>query len=208
MRTLFPVASVAVVLAVVGFKFWGLPPGSGAEAPQPEGRPAESTQHIEHMDATTAEPGSFDELLSHPNVERYLAREARKEKLQGYFNDEQGSDADSAWKLIEEVEGEGGMLAYEALALKLAWLEKNSESKAEFDQASEALLESYRTRAQQATEQYDPYRDVPGFAQYKEMETRIVAEVQGMTSFPEGMSRQEYLRNRLQEAREQAYSGE
>jgi hypothetical protein len=35
-------------------------------------------------------------------------------------------------------------------------------------------------------------------------EREIVAEVMGMTSIPDGLSRDEYLRRRLQQAREQA----
>ncbi|WP_299596253.1 hypothetical protein [uncultured Microbulbifer sp.] len=155
---------------------------------------------------TKVEPaGALDELLSHPNVIRYLEREARKERLQDYFSNLTGDSSGEAWQLIDEIERDGGMMAYEALALKLAWLEKNSSDRADFDNASAELLERYRERAQQASDAYDPHRDVPGFAQYKDMEKRIVLEVQEMDSFPDGMSRQEYLRRRLQQAREVAY---
>lgn len=45
----------------------------------------------------------------------------------------------------------------------------------------------------------------PAFAAYKAREAEIIAEVQGRTSFPGGMSRSDYLRERLEEARIEAY---
>lgn len=157
-------------------------------------------------DAGTSAIPSLDAVMSHPNVRRYLEREARKESLQAYFSDLENHDnAEAAWKLIDEIERDGGMLAYEALALKLRWLEQTSADKAAFDSAAEELLDEYRQRAQRSTEAYNPYEDVPGFAEYKALERKIVAEVRELDRFPDGMSREEYLRKRLQEAREQAY---
>jgi hypothetical protein len=48
----------------------------------------------------------------------------------------------------------------------------------------------------------------PRFQAYKTREAQIVAEVQAMRSFPAGMSRDEYLRQRLFEARAAIYSTE
>lgn len=44
------------------------------------------------------------------------------------------------------------------------------------------------------------------FLAYKREEARIVEEVMAMSTIPGGVSRDEYLRQRLQQAREQAYS--
>ena len=43
------------------------------------------------------------------------------------------------------------------------------------------------------------------FSQYKSEEKRIVDEVLTLQTIPDGLSRDQYLRQRLQEAREQAY---
>ena len=43
------------------------------------------------------------------------------------------------------------------------------------------------------------------FTRYKSDEKRIVEEVMALDSIPDGLSRDQYLRQRLQEAREQAY---
>ncbi|MEW5248960.1 hypothetical protein [Microbulbifer discodermiae] len=146
-------------------------------------------------------------LLSDPRVEAYLRKERDKLSLDDYFNGNDDTLSDQEiWQLIETIEAEGRVMAYEALALKLAWLERNSADKAAFEQAAAELVEAYREKSQRHTAEYDPYKEVPGFAEYKQREVEIVKEVQQMTSFPDGMSRQEYLRQRLQEARKKAYS--
>ncbi|MFC6634530.1 hypothetical protein [Microbulbifer taiwanensis] len=145
-------------------------------------------------------------LLSDPRVQTYFQRQKDKQALSDYFSDEGGElTAEEVWQLIETIEREGRMMAYEAMALKLSWLERNSASKAGFDAAARELVEEYRQKSSQSTEEYNPYEDVPGFTEYKKAEKRIVREVQQMSTFPNGMSRQEYLRERLLEAREAAY---
>ncbi|WP_193166375.1 hypothetical protein [Microbulbifer hainanensis] len=142
-------------------------------------------------------------LLDNPRVQTYFDREREKQALADYFSGgNSGLSDEQVWQLIEGIEGEGRILAYEALALKLEWLERNSDSQAEFEQASQALVEEYRSRSLQSAQAYDPYEQVPGFAAYKAEEQRIVAEVQKMDAFPQGTTRQEYLRQRLREARE------
>mgnify|MGYP000542138707 CR=1 FL=1 len=155
-----------------------------------------------------AVPGGEElaKLLSDPRVQTYFQRQKDKQTLSDYFSDEGADLTDrEVWQLIESIEGEGRMMAYEAMALKLAWLERNSASKIEFDAAAQQLVEEYRQKSSQTAKEYNPYEDVPGFAEYKEEEKRIVREVQQMTAFPDDMSRQEYLRRRLQEVREKAY---
>ncbi|MFI2813061.1 MULTISPECIES: hypothetical protein [Microbulbifer] len=146
-----------------------------------------------------------DQLLSHPRVEAYLEREEDKRALKAYFAGSATAPGDEeAWALIERIESEGRVIAFEALTLKLAWLERNSTGKEEFDQAAAGLMAQYRQRAE-AREEYDPYRDEPGFARYKAMEAQILQRVQEMDVFPDGLTRQQYLRRELQQAREKAY---
>jgi hypothetical protein len=147
-------------------------------------------------------------LLADPRVTSYFKREKDKQILAEYFApDGNGGEhnAEDVWQLIESIESEGRVMAYEALALKLEWLERNSANKQEFEQAAQGLVENYRQKSEQNMREYNPYEDVPGFAEYKEMEKRIIQEVQQMSSFPDGMTEQQYLRKRLQEAREKAY---
>ena len=198
-------AAVALIVTAGAALYWSQSPEGGVEvnfSPQYAATAPDDPAGIERAEMPLA---SVDAVMSHPNVQRYLQREARKERLQGYFDDIEHGDSEEAWRLINDIEREGGVLAYEALALKLAWLERNSADKASFDRAAKDLLETYRQRAEKAGGQYDPHRDVPGFSEYKSMERKIVEEVQAMQNFPDDMTRDEYLRKRLQQAREQAY---
>ncbi|WP_237060457.1 hypothetical protein [Microbulbifer sediminum] len=166
----------------------------------------DSASSVGIVEPARADPEAFqDQLLSHPRVEAYLDREEEKRTLRAYFssNGDAISDAE-AWALIERIEAEGRVIASEGLALKLAWLERNSAGRADFDEAAAGLIAEYRQKAE-AQQPYDPYREEPGFARYKAMEAAIIERVQAMDKFPEGLTRQQYLRRQLQGAREEAY---
>ncbi|QFT53448.1 hypothetical protein [Microbulbifer sp. THAF38] len=145
------------------------------------------------------------ELLDHPRVKAYLDREQLKQEIKEYFADLGNLSSSEAWDAIEKVENENRVTGYEALSMKLAWLEKNSLNEADFKQRAEELFNLYREKAQSVISRYDPHTQVPGFSTYKDLERSIVEEVQQMTSFPNGMNKHEYLRQRLQEARETVY---
>ncbi|MGL6160558.1 hypothetical protein [Microbulbifer sp.] len=193
------VIALALGAGVAVWRFFPSPAQNSADNPANEAPAGES---LDPAGLSREELGS---LLSDPRVQRYFQREKDKRSLQDYFNNSGELSAEESWQLIESIESEGRIMGYEAMALKLAWLERNSASKGEFDRAAGELVESYRRKSQQSAEEYDPYEDVPGFAEYKETEAQIVREVQQMTTFPDGISKQEYLRRRLQEAREKAY---
>ena len=69
-----------------------------------------------------------------------------------------------------------------------------------------ALMDRYRQHADQRMQAYAmEHAGDARFRDYKARERGIVAEVLGLRSFPGGMTRDEYLRQRLQQAREAAY---
>lgn len=98
------------------------------------------------------------------------------------------------------------MSADEARMLRLALLERGIADEAERLRRAEALAEAYRRDAevrQRAFEQAQA-RD-PRFVAYKSREAHVVAEVMAMREIPGGISRDEYLRQRLQAERERAW---
>lgn len=103
---------------------------------------------------------------------------------------------------IERREAEGELALNEALLLQLGMAKVLYAEEAQQKVEVERLMASYRQRSaeREALRQPDAR-----FAAYKQDEARIVAEVMALTSIPGGLSRDEYLRQRLQEAREQAY---
>ncbi|NVK37039.1 MAG: hypothetical protein HWE18_03860 [Gammaproteobacteria bacterium] len=206
---------LGVILAAgLTWQLASMPKLDTAEQANPTSTPAVST--IETTQPATSHPNN-DELselnpsdaeqaswLEHPNVKAYFARQEQKQTIKEYFDNPAGHDPQAIYELIEKIESEGRMVAFEALSLKLAWLEKNTTDKATFQAKSQAIIDAYKQKAQAMNDAYQP-EDIPGFTQYKAQEKRIIAEVNAMTQFPEGHNKQSYLRERLLQARILAY---
>lgn len=145
-----------------------------------------------------------DDLLSNEKTLAYLKKEEEKKRLQDYFENPTGENPQAIFELIEKIEQEGRVVAFEALSLKLAWLELNTTDAQDFQTKSEQVIEEYRKKAADSQAAHQP-SSIPGFDEYKEREQAIIHEINSMHEFPDGHTRQSYLRSRLQQAREMAY---
>lgn len=167
-----------------------------------------SGNHSEKNDPSVPEPHSEQQqsLLNNTKVQQYLQRQTEKQALQDYFNnpDNDAEAAKKAWLLIEKTEAEGGVLAYEALHLKMAWLEKNNPDRASFEAAAKDLMTTYQEKSLAAAEKYNP-ENTPAFKNYKAQELEIIQEVNRLETIPKGLTREAYLRERLLAARIAAY---
>lgn len=212
MKTTFgrlTVAGLALTLAIIGLLFFSSVDPILLE--KSANGPSRSIN--QKLIATKARKKGFDEahiqqLLENSTVTQYLQRQRNKQRLNDYFSRNTAAsnqENEAIWQLIETIEADSGMMAFEALALKLKWLERNTADQQEFDEAAKGLINAYRLKSKKVQQAYDPYKDTPGFAEYKAEETKINAEVQQMNTFPEGKTKQQYLRERLQTAREKAY---
>ncbi len=107
---------------------------------------------------------------------------------------------------IDEREKNKHLNAGEGLKLKIALIHATEPDEDKQALQVAELIARYRARAerQQAAFLAAQQRD-PRFQAYKTREAQIVAEVQAMRSFPDDMSRSEYLRQRLLEARAAIY---
>ncbi|UTA48917.1 hypothetical protein L1F30_05060 [Simiduia sp. 21SJ11W-1] len=145
-------------------------------------------------------------LLKAPEVQAYLQREADKAAMQAYFNSDPNNPdtAKAMWDYIERLEAQGSVMGFEALHLKMAWLQKNSANEAAFKERADALVAHYREHASASAALNNP-ENTPQFKTYKAEEKAIVAEVNAMSQIPNGLSRQAYLRERLLQARQRAY---
>jgi hypothetical protein len=96
--------------------------------------------------------------------------------------------------------------AGEAYTLKLSLIEAIEPDPQKRIEGVAELSLRYKTEAERKQAEFvaQQNRD-PRFRAYKAREAQIVAEVQAMQSFPSGMSRDEYLRQRLLEARAAIY---
>jgi hypothetical protein len=108
---------------------------------------------------------------------------------------------------IDKYEREGGLSAGEAVLLRTSLIKATIADETQRAARIAELTLDYRERADRRTAEYlaQHQRD-PRFQDYKARERSIVAEVMAMSSIPGGLSRDQYLRQRLQQARELAYS--
>ena len=103
---------------------------------------------------------------------------------------------------LTRLEQAGGLSAGETLLMRAGLIRETVPDGAQQDAQLRALQERYRAETQRrvATAQARPD---PQFGSYKVRENEIVSEVMAMETIPDGLSRNEYLRRRLQSAREQ-----
>mgnify|MGYP001179974871 CR=1 FL=1 len=92
----------------------------------------------------------------------------------------------------------------EALLLQIGLIRAVSTDEQEQKRRAEALIRRYQALSAER-EARQAQRVDPNFARYKAEEKRIVEEVLALQSIPDGLSRDQYLRQRLQEARERNY---
>lgn len=160
-------------------------------------------------------PGAFDT----PEARAALAAQAERQRFEKALRDFLANSAalDAAEReriaaeLDAQVEAEelaARMSGDEARMLRLALIERSSEDANERLRRAEALAEAYRLEAERRQREFEAQqaRD-PRFRDYKAREAQVVAEVQALREIPGGISRDEYLRRRLQAERERAYGG-
>jgi len=107
---------------------------------------------------------------------------------------------------IDGYERIGGLSAGEALLLRTGLIKATVADETSQAEQIAALMDRYRQHADQRMQAYaTQHAGDPSFRDYKARERAIVAEVTALRDIPGGLSRDEYLRQRLQQARESAY---
>lgn len=105
---------------------------------------------------------------------------------------------------IDALQRQGEVALSEALLLQIALIKAVSEDEDEQKRRAEALIERYQAISAEREAKLGQRSD-PNFERYKAEEKNIVEEVLGQQNIPEGLTRDQYLRQRLQEARERNY---
>jgi len=116
--------------------------------------------------------------------------------------EEARQQADEIARELSRIEQAGGLSTGETFLIRAGLIQATVADEQQQKEQISALRERYEAEAQrrsaQAPEQADPM-----FELYKVRESQIVAEVMAMETIPDGLSRDEYLRRRLQAEREQ-----
>ena len=168
-------------------------------------------------DETESRPLATDprlaELQQSPQARIYRERQDFEASSKRFLRDaaklgpvERSQQARELSASIDKYERENGLSAGEALLLRSALVKATVADGTQQAVQIADLTQAYRERADRRNAEYlaQHQRD-PRFQDYKAHERSIVAEVMAMRSIPGGLSRDEYLRRRLQQARELAY---
>jgi hypothetical protein len=197
-------------LAVGGGLWLGLA-GSGAEHAAP-GAPAVASAADTAGDragGTPLDKHAQQALLGDPAVRGYQARLRFAADYQDFIQGAAGlaeaerrSRAAALAREIDRREAAGELALSEALLLQVGLAQAEGGDEEAQKARADALVARYQalSAAREAKRAPDAR-----FTRYKADEKRIVEEVMALDSIPDGLSRDQYLRQRLQEAREQAY---
>ena len=174
-----------------------------ADAPLPEGTDAQ-------IAGSLADDIKRAELLQRPEVLDYQARLTFAGDYQIFIKsaaelseEERRQRAAALAKEIDRREAAGELALSEALLMQVGLVQAEGGDEAAQKARADALLARYQ--ALSAEREAQAKAPDARFSRYKSEEKRIVDEVMALDSIPDGLSRDQYLRQRLQEAREQAY---
>ncbi len=161
--------------------------------------PVAATAVTDHVTGT--------DLQSHPVVQAYHAFADFQQHSRGFFdNAERLSEQEKQAQLRQLLDGtnkyeqEGKLVPMEALVLKLAMLRYTSNGDDDYKAKAKNLIDQYKTQSDLREQAWLANPD-PNFIDYKRQEADIVKDVMAMTVIPDGLSRDEYLRQRLEQAR-------
>lgn len=165
-------------------------------------------------DATPSASPAWLRLQATPQARDHRERERFEADARDFFARasslrpvERSERADALSRQIDRYEGDGGLSAGEAVLLRTALVKATVEDPAEQVEQVAAIADRYRTHADQRMAAFAAQQaSDPRFQAYKAREAHVVSEVMAMTSIPAGLTRDQYLRQRLQEERERAYA--
>lgn len=166
------------------------------QAPRPAASPAPSAADTPAPAGQEARPVDVQERARFSERARAFFAQAP-----GLPPEEARQQADEIARELSRIEQAGGLSAGETFLIRAGLIQATVADEQQRKEQIRALRERYETEAQrrsaQAPEQADPM-----FELYKVREGQIVAEVMAMETIPDGLSRDEYLRRRLQAERE------
>ncbi len=144
-----------------------------------------------------------------PRVQKFQQRERFQQEVREFFArapalppEERAARARDIARAITHYEAEGEIAAAEALTLRSGLVRETVEDPIEQVVAIRGLQQHYQQQGERKQAEWEARSD-PELELYKAREREIVDEVMAMTTIPDGLTRDEYLRRRLQSAREQ-----
>ena len=175
------------------------------------GTPVAPPSSVEAADAVSSPLAS---LQATPQAQEHLERQRFEADAKDFFARsaslravERSERADALTRQIDKYEAACGLSAGEAVLLRTALVKATVDDPARQAEQVAAIADRYRAHADRRMAAFlEQQRNDPRFQAYKAREVQVVAEVMAATTIPAGLTRDQYLRQRLQEERERAYA--
>ena len=176
----------------------GMP--SDARRPQAEA-PDASSSALSSLQATPQAQAHRERQRFEADAKDFFARAPSLRAV------ERSERAGRLSRQIDRYEAEDGLSAGEALLLRTALVKATVDDPVRQAEEVAAIADRYRAHADQRMAAFAAQqRNDPRFQSYKAREAQVVAEVMAATTIPAGLTRDQYLRQRLQQERERAYA--
>lgn len=162
-----------------------------AKAPVPASAvPSQSNPPLDDSPVDVAERGEFNEA-----VRKFFAQ------APDMALEDRQREAEKIRRELARLERAGGMSAGETFLIRAGLIRETVPDKNQQAAEIDALKQRYENDSAQRQAQKQAQPD-PVFEQYKAREREIVQQVMAMETIPGGKTREEYLRERLQQERE------
>ena len=154
-------------------------------------------------------------LANTPQAKAYLERRRFSQDVMQFFAQARSLDpasrrraADALREKLRQQEAEHAISAGESMMLQIGLVREVETDPDAQAAALAALNERFKADADRDNQAWlQQLNNDARFQRYKQDERRIVDAVMAMSTIPGGLSRDEYLRQQLQQAREADYSG-
>lgn len=165
--------------------------------------------------ASTSSQARIRALENTPQAREWLGQQRFEQDARTFVRDaknmshaERERRAQALETQIEAREQSGELSAGDTVLLRAAMIEADSATSSEQMSRLAALAERYRTDAARREAAFAAQQKAdPRMQRYKTREKAVVAEVMAMKDIPGGLTRNEYLRQRLLLERERAFDG-
>jgi len=205
-------AAAATAVLVAGGVWLARRDAAPRTEPAPTSSAGSPAAGAAHETAPPDAPGPLadPESADTPELARYRDTIAFGEAVRAFFDGyrelgeaERAARAEQLLAQVEARERDGQLLAQEALVLRLGVLRATVDDPAVVESESRRIVDDYQRRAEQAAANRVPD---PRDAQYQTRQAEIAREVMALEEIPGGVSREEYLRERLRELRIEVYA--
>jgi len=152
-------------------------------------------------------------MLATPQGRQFQQRREFQDEAKRFFREakslgpaERERRAQALQAQVERYERADELSAGETMLLRVGLIQATVPDEAQQALMVQRLAQRYKAQAQQREQAWaEQQAHDPKFQAYKRSEAQIVAETMKMQRFPDGLTRDEYLRQRLQAERERIY---